>query len=265
MKKAVSFLLAAVMLLTLAPLAGAARGGDIDIYVNDVYLYSDVPPMIVNGRTMVPLAAISENLGCRVEWNASQRSVVVYSPIYDYDDALLVLTIDDPYVTVNWYDDSGDFGGNVVKIDAAPMIYKGRTMVPLSFIAGQLGYSASWDGDNRIVYLSSAFSDAPADGRGDLIDDNGNVIDPDPEPISQADAEELVWQILTEQEEEGLSLVGGGEDTVNGEHAIIVIAGNKSADGKKFTGLYHFAVTDSGVVYYMDPVQGSDWILYEPA
>lgn len=109
-----------------------------------------------------------------------------------------------------------------------------------------------------LPYMGSAFFYAHADGRGDIIDEKSNVND---SPLSQTDAEELVLQTLTKQKKEGLSLVGGGEDTINGENAIIVIAGNKSADGKKFTELYHFAVTDSGKVYYMEAVQGSDWIM----
>lgn len=109
-----------------------------------------------------------------------------------------------------------------------------------------------------LPYMGSAFFYAHADGRGDIIDEKSNVND---SPLSQTDAEELVLQTLTKQKKEGLSLVGGGEDTINGENAIIVIAGKKSADGKNFTELYHFAVTDSGKVYYMDAVQGSDWIM----
>lgn len=102
-----------------------------------------------------------------------------------------------------------------------------------------------------LPYMGSAFFFAHANGKGDLI------------VMSQVKAEEIVWDIMTEEQKEALRLVGGGEDTINGERAIIVIAGYKSADGRNFTALYHYAVTDSGAVYYKDTEQSADWIPHE--
>lgn len=40
----------------------------------------DVPPTIINNRTMVPLRFVSENLGCKVEWDkATQKITILYS------------------------------------------------------------------------------------------------------------------------------------------------------------------------------------------
>jgi hypothetical protein len=39
----------------------------------------DVPPMIVSGRTMVPVRFVSESFGCRVVWNEEARRVSIYS------------------------------------------------------------------------------------------------------------------------------------------------------------------------------------------
>lgn len=37
----------------------------------------DVPPMIINGRTMLPLRFISENLGCDVDWNGTTKTIKI--------------------------------------------------------------------------------------------------------------------------------------------------------------------------------------------
>lgn len=52
----------------------------IRIVVNGRELIPDVAPVLVKGRVMVPLRAIAEALGARVEWNASSRTVFVTSP-----------------------------------------------------------------------------------------------------------------------------------------------------------------------------------------
>ena len=46
-------------------------------YVNDVQKQLDVSPIIVNGRTMVPIRVISESLACKVYWNGSEKKVTV--------------------------------------------------------------------------------------------------------------------------------------------------------------------------------------------
>lgn len=37
----------------------------------------DVPPMIINGRTLVPVRAISECAGCTVDWRSSTQTVMI--------------------------------------------------------------------------------------------------------------------------------------------------------------------------------------------
>lgn len=53
---------------------------NIKVFVNGAPLQTDVAPIIVQDRTMVPLRAISENLGMEVRWDAAAREVHVNSP-----------------------------------------------------------------------------------------------------------------------------------------------------------------------------------------
>lgn len=46
-------------------------------YVNGEAKTLDVPAMLINDRTMVPIRAISESLGCKVEWDDENREVVI--------------------------------------------------------------------------------------------------------------------------------------------------------------------------------------------
>ncbi|MDD4029036.1 MAG: copper amine oxidase N-terminal domain-containing protein [Caldisericia bacterium] len=48
--------------------------------VNGKEISIDAPPMIIEGRTLVPLRFISENLGASVEWEAKTQTVTLYYP-----------------------------------------------------------------------------------------------------------------------------------------------------------------------------------------
>jgi hypothetical protein len=48
--------------------------------VNGKEISIDAPPIIVEGRTLIPLRFVSENLGASVEWEASTQTVTIYYP-----------------------------------------------------------------------------------------------------------------------------------------------------------------------------------------
>jgi hypothetical protein len=51
----------------------------IKLIVNGKKIQSDVPPQIINGRTLVPARALAESLGAKVAWDATNNSVIVTS------------------------------------------------------------------------------------------------------------------------------------------------------------------------------------------
>lgn len=100
-------------------------------------------PVIQNGRTLVPVAAIIEALGGKVAWAASARTATV-----TMGDTKLVLTIGSKTAYVN---------GKSVPIDTdpkvTPVIVNGRTMLPFRFVAEQLGGTVEWNAATRTVVL----------------------------------------------------------------------------------------------------------------
>ncbi|MEW6572378.1 MAG: stalk domain-containing protein [Bacillota bacterium] len=67
---------------------GATGGGDsislqignVTAYHNNTPVTLDVPPQILNGRTLVPLRFFSEAFGCTVLWDAGARTAKIASP-----------------------------------------------------------------------------------------------------------------------------------------------------------------------------------------
>ncbi len=51
--------------------------GNKTAYVNGVPISLDVPPQIINGRTMVPIRFVSENLGAEVGWESNTKTVTI--------------------------------------------------------------------------------------------------------------------------------------------------------------------------------------------
>jgi|GEM_PF-1977806 len=79
----------------------------------------------------------------------------------------------------------------------------------------------------------------------------------------EAAAMDLVHQTMKNRGEDAKVIVSTGEETIEGQHAYTFACGDNSADGEKFTAMYHYAVTDNGTVYYMDVAQGPDWLPVE--
>jgi hypothetical protein len=70
--------LVAVLLILIGITTGLAFAAQpIAIIVNGVQVKSDVPPQIINGRTMVPLRAVAEALDADVAWNQAANTVSI--------------------------------------------------------------------------------------------------------------------------------------------------------------------------------------------
>ena len=85
MKKKIGLLIVAIILILTA---GSALGSIrsyfegypvVKIYVDGKEVISDVPAVILNGRTMVPVRFISEELEAEVVWDADEYAVYIYS------------------------------------------------------------------------------------------------------------------------------------------------------------------------------------------
>jgi len=131
--------LVVLLVLMFSSMTLSAAPKDITIYIDETAIESDTPPVILNDRTMVPLRVISENLGAKVFWNGTDRTVTIYQGTLN-----MIFTIDAPIMLVN---------GMVVELDSPAVIYENRTMVPLRLIGEMMDMNVRWDGTERAVYI----------------------------------------------------------------------------------------------------------------
>ncbi len=78
--------LGAVVMWNDASQTALAVKGDLQLFVkinttvmmaNDKEIPLDVPAQLINDRTLVPLRAVSEALGCTVEWDDATQTVTI--------------------------------------------------------------------------------------------------------------------------------------------------------------------------------------------
>lgn len=60
-------------------LTQALSGEIVNVEINGKIVKGDVPATILNGRTLVPIRLVSENLGAKVDWVASSKTVKITS------------------------------------------------------------------------------------------------------------------------------------------------------------------------------------------
>ena len=93
---------------------------------------NDVAPQIVRGNTMVPLRFIAENLGAEVKYDSKAKKVYI-----NLDGQKLEMTI----------------GQEIKGYEIAPMIEKGRTLVPLRYVSEQLGAHVLWVPSQKAIRI----------------------------------------------------------------------------------------------------------------
>lgn len=150
MKKLINLLLVFVLVLgsiIIAPSSISATN-EIKVLIEDEEIEFDVPPQIIDGRTLLPLRAIFENLGLTVGWDEKTRTV---TGINEYIEIILRLDSVDARVD-----------GVEKTLDVPAKSINGRTMVPVRFIAESLDMYVGWDGKNRTVIISSIVSSREA-------------------------------------------------------------------------------------------------------
>lgn len=156
-KRIVSLSLVILVILSLIPNISQAEEG-VKLWVNGNFVETDVAPFIENGRTLVPIRVISENLGIEVKWSNEEKSVMTYQLINgvpNFDDSLL-LKIGDKQVAIP-PSKAAEKNALYYELDVAPQIVNNRTFVPLRFIAEAYGLSVNWDPVNRTVIVGEGY------------------------------------------------------------------------------------------------------------
>ena len=112
----------------------------ITMIVNGETVNFDMPPVILNERTLIPVRGLFEKLGAVIEWDGAAGMVKIVS-----NDTTILLWTNNQTASVN---------GQSVQMDVAPKIINDRMMIPVRFVSERLGYQVGWDGNTSTVTIT---------------------------------------------------------------------------------------------------------------
>lgn len=112
---------------------------EISVIFGGEWVEFDVAPIVIDGRTLLPVRKVFECLGAEVTYDDVTKTAIAKK-----DDTEIRITIDEKVAKVN---------GEDKELDVPAMVLNGRTLVPVRFVGEALNAEVDWDGENEVVYV----------------------------------------------------------------------------------------------------------------
>lgn len=145
--RSAALVLAFTMSLSCMAVSGSADTGTVGVRVNGYLVdFPDQPPYInADGRTLIPVRFVAEELGAAVTWDNATRTATI-----EKNGVTIKLPINSKTMTVT--------SGGVTKtvtMDTEAVLTGGRTMVPIRYVAEALGAYVDYADAFRVVGIFS--------------------------------------------------------------------------------------------------------------
>lgn len=180
-KKLLSLLMALVF--TFAAPAMTVSADEIIVSIDGVQVdFPGQTPVIVDGRTLVPVRGVFETMGFDVGWNPEERQATLTS-VTD----IIVITIDSDIFTVNDVDHT---------LEVPAQIINDSTMLPIRAVLESVGYSLGWEEATRTVLITGTAVDTPPETEAEEVEETQaeeeTEEETEAEPVTEAVAATLV-------------------------------------------------------------------------
>ncbi len=128
------------MLMVMPSVGHAAQQAHINLNGKEISMPNNVEIVSVKGSVMIPLRVVVEQLGYKVSWAGPSQTATITQ-----GSNVVALTAGSMVATVN---------GKQVDLEAAPLIQRGTTLVPLRFLGENTGATVKWDNTTKTVMLT---------------------------------------------------------------------------------------------------------------
>ena len=119
----------------------AYANANIKVYVDNVEVKMDASPTLVDGRVMVPVRAVFESAGAKVQWNDETRVTTL-----TLDDYEVTIKVGDPFLIKN---------GTARALDVPASIIEDSLAIPVRAIAEAMDFGVTWNGIRNSVLIST--------------------------------------------------------------------------------------------------------------
>ncbi|MCX7920866.1 MAG: stalk domain-containing protein [Clostridia bacterium] len=100
-------------------------------------------PQIINGRTLVPITSIVNALGGSLSWNGTEKKISI--------------TLESNQIELQIGNKAAYVNKTLKKLDVAPQVVNSRTMLPLAFVAENLGCIINWNSQTKQIILNKPY------------------------------------------------------------------------------------------------------------
>ena len=102
---------------------------DIQVLLDGNPINFDVPPQIIDGRTMVPIRAIFEAMGAQVSWDDSTKTATAVK-----GDTTVIMWVNLVQLMIK-----NKISNKVELMDVSPVNKDGRVLAPAKYVAESFG------------------------------------------------------------------------------------------------------------------------------
>lgn len=120
---------------------------NVTVILDSQKLEFDVPPMLIDERTLVPMRKIYEALGAKVNWVEEAQTIIA-----TYNTDVIAMEIGKNVMSV-----TNLFSGETkeINLDVPPQLIDSRTLVPVRAISEALGKTVDWVDETWTVIITS--------------------------------------------------------------------------------------------------------------
>lgn len=119
----------------------APQTSGISVTLNGSQIQFDVPPTLIDGRTLVPLRAIFETMGATIVWEAETQTVTAVR-----GDTTVIMQVGSNILNRN---------GAHITLDVPAQLVDNRTLVPARAVAEAFGANVDWNEDIQTVIITT--------------------------------------------------------------------------------------------------------------
>ena len=146
MKNTKTLITVALCFMLVMAIGAPAYASGISIHIDGVPATFTESATIIEGRTLVPLRAIFNELGVSIIWDNDTQTVTA-----EKDGVTVVMQIGNSVFTRN---------GEQITLDVPPQIIEGRTFVPARAVGESFGAKVGWERNTQTITISTGANGA---------------------------------------------------------------------------------------------------------